>query len=164
MMDQITFDAFRGTPQNKPVWSGCVTGLGRAFDLANRLAARTPGEYSVFNLAARDGRNDPPKCCWTSSCDRGSSYESELTGWSDEVHMGNDYIPKQEIAARAYELYVERGSRDGCAQHDWLTAETELKVARFLEELLPAANVLNQHHDLDRHHDSSNDGPQPTAS
>ncbi|MGQ0555360.1 MAG: DUF2934 domain-containing protein [Nitrospiraceae bacterium] len=27
------------------------------------------------------------------------------------------------ITARAYELYVERGCREGCAEQDWLDAE-----------------------------------------
>lgn len=30
------------------------------------------------------------------------------------------------IAARAYELYLERGCREGCAEQDWLDAEREL--------------------------------------
>ncbi len=31
-----------------------------------------------------------------------------------------------EIAARAYELYIQNGRREGRAQADWLQAETEL--------------------------------------
>lgn len=30
------------------------------------------------------------------------------------------------IARRAYELYAERGYRDGCALEDWLEAEREI--------------------------------------
>jgi hypothetical protein len=33
----------------------------------------------------------------------------------------------EDIAARAYELYEERGSEDGHALRDWLDAEAELK-------------------------------------
>ncbi|MBI3806855.1 MAG: DUF2934 domain-containing protein [Nitrospirae bacterium] len=29
------------------------------------------------------------------------------------------------IAARAYELYIQRGCREGCAEEDWLDAERE---------------------------------------
>lgn len=31
------------------------------------------------------------------------------------------------VTARAYELYVQRGSRDGCALEDWLEAEREAR-------------------------------------
>ena len=30
------------------------------------------------------------------------------------------------IMTRAYELYVERGCREGCAHEDWLDAEREI--------------------------------------
>lgn len=30
------------------------------------------------------------------------------------------------IIKRAYELYVERGCREGCAEEDWLDAEREI--------------------------------------
>ena len=37
----------------------------------------------------------------------------------------------EQIARRAYELYLERGERPGDAREDWLTAENELaKEAR----------------------------------
>jgi hypothetical protein len=35
-----------------------------------------------------------------------------------------------QIAARAYELYVQRGGEDGHDLEDWLTAEKELKQER----------------------------------
>lgn len=35
------------------------------------------------------------------------------------------------ISARAYELYVQRGSRDGHAQEDWLDAEREILDREF---------------------------------
>lgn len=35
--------------------------------------------------------------------------------------------PHARIAARAYELYVERGRRDGMALDDWLDAEHEIQ-------------------------------------
>jgi hypothetical protein len=33
---------------------------------------------------------------------------------------------EEEIRARAYQLYVERGFQDGFAQDDWLRAEAEV--------------------------------------
>ena len=33
----------------------------------------------------------------------------------------------EEIAARAYELYLARGSLDGYSEEDWLLAEAELR-------------------------------------
>ena len=35
------------------------------------------------------------------------------------------------ITARAYELYVERGSQDDCALEDWLDAEREMLSREF---------------------------------
>ena len=35
------------------------------------------------------------------------------------------------IAIRAYELYVQRGCREGCAMDDWLDAEREIMSREF---------------------------------
>lgn len=35
------------------------------------------------------------------------------------------------ITARAYELYVQRGCREGCAVEDWLDAEGEIVSREF---------------------------------
>ena len=35
------------------------------------------------------------------------------------------------ITARAYELYVERGYRDGCSLQDWVDAEQEILSREF---------------------------------
>ncbi len=35
------------------------------------------------------------------------------------------------ITARAYELYVERGYRDGCGLQDWVDAEREIVSREF---------------------------------
>jgi hypothetical protein len=37
-------------------------------------------------------------------------------------------LSREEIAARAYERYVERGRVDGSAEDDWLRAEQELRI------------------------------------
>ena len=34
---------------------------------------------------------------------------------------------REDIAARAYELYLARGSLDGYSEEDWLLAEAELR-------------------------------------
>jgi len=34
----------------------------------------------------------------------------------------------EEIARRAYELYLQRGARHGCDLQDWIAAERELTV------------------------------------
>jgi len=39
---------------------------------------------------------------------------------------GND-PSHEDIAARAYELYLARGSLDGYSEEDWLLAEAELR-------------------------------------
>lgn len=34
---------------------------------------------------------------------------------------------RDDIARRAYEIYIERGGREGCEMEDWLQAEQELR-------------------------------------
>ena len=36
-------------------------------------------------------------------------------------------LSRDDIAARAYEIYLERGAADGYDREDWLRAEQELK-------------------------------------
>jgi outer membrane protein TolC len=41
---------------------------------------------------------------------------------------GNQFLPvRDEIARRAYELYVARGEQNGSDVDDWLTAEREVQ-------------------------------------
>ena len=49
MDDNITYDVFKRNPQKKPFWLGSVKGWTRAVDLMNRMAARLPGDYFVWN-------------------------------------------------------------------------------------------------------------------
>ena len=54
----------------------------------------------------------------------GSSVEENIeTGRGDERPLGPTY---EQIARRAYELYLERGERPGDEREDWLRAEKEL--------------------------------------
>lgn len=48
-----------------------------------------------------------------------SSAKAAVSSTSDPTH--------DEIAARAYELYLARGSVDGYSEEDWLVAEAELR-------------------------------------
>ena len=66
------------------------------------------------------------------------------TGTHSSVHRGVNWGPsyrvmpeiehalpmKEQIMARAYELYLQRGGGDGRGLEDWLTAEKELKHGR----------------------------------
>ena len=51
-----------------------------------------------------------------------SSAKAAATPSADPTH--------EEIAARAYELYLARGSLDGYSEEDWLMAEAELRRGR----------------------------------
>ena len=44
-----------------------------------------------------------------------------------------------QIAARAYEIYEQRGRRDGQADQDWLEAESETRKAKPPDEPAPTA-------------------------
>ncbi|HSL23121.1 MAG TPA: DUF2934 domain-containing protein [Vicinamibacterales bacterium] len=46
-----------------------------------------------------------------------------------EMSVGS-VATEEEIARRAYEIYTERGGRDGYDLDDWLQAERELRNAR----------------------------------
>jgi len=66
------------------------------------------------------------------------------TGTNSSIHRGVNWgasyrvapeieqaLPaKEQIEARAYEIYQERGGEDGQSLEDWLTAENELKRER----------------------------------
>ena len=55
--------------------------------------------------------------------------ESPLTTPQIETN-GNAPISEEDIAQRAYALYVERGGADGHDVEDWLQAERELGEQR----------------------------------
>jgi hypothetical protein len=38
---------------------------------------------------------------------------------------------REEIARRAYELFLERGGEHGHADEDWIQAERELRLGRY---------------------------------
>ena len=46
-------------------------------------------------------------------------------------------VSAKDIANRAHEIYVGRGSADGFDREDWLTAESELKNPPSDERVFP---------------------------
>lgn len=46
---------------------------------------------------------------------------------SGEQPAHDQDVLRARIERRAYELYVERGCREGCALEDWLDAEREIR-------------------------------------
>ena len=48
-----------------------------------------------------------------------------------------DLVPSHaEIAARAYQLWLEQGQPANCAEHNWLEAERELKASLVSKSLV----------------------------
>jgi hypothetical protein len=58
--------------------------------------------------------------------------------------VDNTRIPEEQIAKRAYELYLTRGQKDGAALQDWLDAKVELLLQSVetlgSRRLIPATN------------------------
>jgi hypothetical protein len=55
IMDKANaYDVFKGSPEKKPLWLGTVTGLQRAIDQMNRIAARMPCDYFVCSAATHE--------------------------------------------------------------------------------------------------------------
>lgn len=58
---------------------------------------------------------------------KGNHNEKAVTTQEDKPEGGPLSDERQErIAKRAYELYLERGCREGCALEDWVDAEREI--------------------------------------
>ena len=51
-------------------------------------------------------------------------------------HSKCDFLAKEQIEQRAYELYLQGGCKDGTDVENWLTAEKEL-TKEFAEDVLP---------------------------
>jgi|GEM_PF-2098629 hypothetical protein len=60
---------------------------------------------------------------------------------NEKLHKGDTLppIPREAIAARAYQIYLERGRQDGHDVDDWLQAEYELRQmpVRVLAKMKP---------------------------
>jgi len=58
---------------------------------------------------------------------KGKHNEKAVTTQKDNPQEGSLSDERQErIAKRAYELYLERGCREGCDMEDWVDAEREV--------------------------------------
>lgn len=58
---------------------------------------------------------------------KGMRNEKDVTIQKDNPHEGalSDEL-REHVAQRAYELYLDRGRRDGCDLEDWADAEREI--------------------------------------
>ena len=65
----------------------------------------------------KGGKVSAPKV--KSAASTGSNGRAAAASSSEPSH--------EDIAARAYELYLARGSLDGYSEEDWLLAEAELR-------------------------------------
>lgn len=57
---------------------------------------------------------------------KGKHNEKAVTTQRDNPQEGAVSDELQRIAKRAYELYLKRGCREGCAVEDWVDAEREI--------------------------------------
>ena len=78
-----------------------------------------------------------------------SADETTETGWGSSTirerrtaapHPDEQWDLREMIARRAYEIYEERGRRDGEDMNDWLRAEAEVKSWIATKESAPAAS------------------------
>ena len=66
---------------------------------------------------------------------KGKHDEKAVTSQKDNPQEGALSDERQErIAKRAYELYLERGCREGCDVEDWVDAEQEILTVPRREE------------------------------
>jgi hypothetical protein len=56
---------------------------------------------------------------------------SEPNSTANRTENIDPSVPEQCIRERAYEIYLQRGSKGGHAEGDWLTAEAELKEIKM---------------------------------
>jgi hypothetical protein len=56
-----------------------------------------------------------------------STAQATVATARNAVIEGNATIDLDEVRRRAYELYEERGRLDGYHEHDWFTAEQEMR-------------------------------------
>lgn len=53
--------------------------------------------------------------------------------------IGHKEISKEDIAQRAYEIYVQRGEHSGTDVEDWVTAEKELGAEPIIAQVKTTA-------------------------
>ena len=75
----------------------------------------------IGRKTVKSGKVSAPKVKSASSNGEGGGRRSSVVR-----RLGSE-PSHEEIAARAYELYLARGSLDGYSEEDWLIAEVELR-------------------------------------
>jgi hypothetical protein len=68
------------------------------------------------------------RSCWHTPC---LDSEKERTAVNQDEHKDLPafiIVSPKDIAARAYEIYLDRGASEGFDREDWLRAEQELKT------------------------------------
>lgn len=89
------------------------------------MAKRTSGSESKPARAAARRRTDKaPKAAASSASDSGGTVNPEATPRS---RADDDQPTPADVARRAYELYLERGSGHGHDLEDWYEAERQLR-------------------------------------
>jgi hypothetical protein len=88
------------------------------------MAKKTTTTESVAPKAKAPSVRPPANGAKTASA---SSARAKKTDDVAAVTQAHAEPSPQQIAERAYELYLARGASDGGAEHDWLRAESELR-------------------------------------
>src|ERR1035437_720856 len=125
---------------NDPSGKQYIFTVTRAVRLGTRLADNE--NYDPFLLVLRDietGKEQILPTFWAygqSNTQRGGQFPPllSLEEWKTlfrELDAGS-YELEERIRVRAYQLYEQRGKRDGHALGDWLQAEAELTERRSL--------------------------------
>lgn len=128
------------TYANDPSGKECSFVVTRAIRLGTRLA--NGGNYDPFLLVLREiktGKEQILPTLWAhgkSTTERGGQFPPllSLEEWKTlfrRLDASFDEL-EERIRLRAYQLYEQRGKRDGHAVDDWLQAEAELTEAESL--------------------------------
>lgn len=97
--------------------------LGAEEEFREEIEQRQEGRRTIERIEQQD-LNQGMDTGTNSSIHRGVSWGSSYRVMPER----EDALPmKEQIGARAHELYLQRGGQDGRSLEDWLTAEKELK-------------------------------------
>ena len=90
---------------------------------ASSVAAKTPRAPRL--------KSDIPTLQAASAATAGAA-EGTIEAPATALHTETVHVPHDQIAVRAYHLYLERGGRGGDPVSDWVAAERELRQQRAL--------------------------------
>jgi uncharacterized protein YndB with AHSA1/START domain len=118
-----TIEAEQSSSVEVPQWRSAVTPDREEADLPT-LPTITPAEEN-------DSKSRQATECYTELADAPLPAATELLGAPDEPQFYRDTAliakpTQEEIAQRAYELYLERGQASGYEVENWVQAEKEL--------------------------------------